>query len=271
MRFTIRHTTNYTYEFPANGAVQRLRLTPPRTKSQTIHSWAIETDGIDKAAHYVDGFGNLVHLVTHAGPYETLTISAGGEVETTDTGGVIGDIGEVANPQVFLRETDLTQASDAITAMAMALPAGKLLSRLHHLLEAIATRVHYVTDSTDAATSAAEAFEAGRGVCQDHAHIFIVAARGMGLPSRYVTGYLHVAEEREEVAHHAWAETHVPGLGWVGFDPANNVCPTERYVRLACGFDAKSAAPIVGMGRGGGRESLKVAVVVQEQQQQQQQ
>jgi transglutaminase-like putative cysteine protease len=93
----------------------------------------------------------------------------------------------------------------------------------------------------------------------------------MGLPSRYVTGYLHVAEEREEVAHHAWAETHVPGLGWVGFDPANNVCPTERYVRLACGFDAKSAAPIVGMGRGGGRESLKVAVVVQEQQQQQQQ
>ncbi len=184
MRFTIRHTTNYTYELPANGAVQRLRLTPPKTKSQTIHSWAIETDGIDKAAHYVDGFGNLVHLVTHAGPYETLTITAGGEVETTDTGGVIGDIGEVANPQVFLRGTELTQASDAITAMSAALPSAKILSRLHHLLEAIATRVHYVTDSTDAATSAAEAFEAGRGVCQDHSHIFIASARGMGLPSR---------------------------------------------------------------------------------------
>lgn len=269
MRFAIRHTTHYTYELPANGAVQRLRLTPPKTQSQHIHSWAIEADGIDRAAHYIDGFGNLVHLVTHAGPYETLTISAGGEVETTDTGGIIGDIGEVANPRVFLRATALTEPSGEIAEMASTLPAGKILGRLHHLLEAISTRVHYVTNSTDAATSAADAFEAGRGVCQDHAHIFIAAARTMGLPARYVTGYLHVAEEREEMAHHAWAEAYVSDLGWVGFDPANHVCPTERYVRLACGFDAHSAAPIVGMGRGGGRESLKVAVVVQEQQQQQ--
>ena len=95
-------------------------------------------------------------------------------------------------------------------------------------------RVDYVAGTTDAHTSAAEALADGKGVCQDHAHIFISAARTLGIPARYVTGYLVLDERAAPEAHHAWAEAWVEALGWVGFDVANRICPTERYVRLAC-------------------------------------
>ncbi len=267
MRVAIHHTTHYTYGAAGSFAVQRLRLTPADNQSQKVLSWAIEADGMENAATYVDGFANRVHLITHTRPYEALTIVASGEVETSDCDGVVGNIGEVANPRVFLRATPRTESSPAIDALADEAHERRQLDRLHHLLEEIATRVVYDTDATHSGTSAAEAFAAGQGVCQDHAHILIAAARRLEIPARYVTGYLHVEGEDAAVAHHAWAEAFVDDLGWVGFDPANHICPTERYVRLACGFDAASAAPITGARRGGGTETLRVDVMVRQQQQ----
>ncbi len=267
MLISIRHTTEYSYDAASAFAVQRLRLTPQDNQSQKVLSWAIEADGIDHAASYVDGFGNRVHLISHGRPYETLTIAAAGEVETSDTNGVVGHLGEVANPLIFLRATLRTESSPGIDAMADAVEDRDLLERLHHLMEEIATRVAYDTDATHQETSAADAFATGQGVCQDHAHIFIAATRRLRIPARYVTGYMHVAGEESAVAHHAWAEAWVEELGWVGFDPANHVCPTESYVRLAAGFDAVSAAPITGTRRGGGSESLRVDVIVRQQQQ----
>lgn len=267
MRFTIRHQTRYVYDRPGSFSVQRLRLTPCRTDGQIVHSWSVEAPGMEHAAEYVDGFGNRTHLIGHSEPYDEITIVAAGEVETRDTGGVIGDTGELANPQIFLRETPLTRPSDAIVALARGLPQADELDKLHLLLEAIASRVRYDTDATNSGTTAADALEAESGVCQDHAHIFISAARVLGIPARYVTGYMHVQGEEAAVAHHAWAEALVRNLGWVGFDPANHVSPTERYVRLACGFDAPHAAPITGTRRGGGTEHLNVDVVVRQQQQ----
>jgi transglutaminase-like putative cysteine protease len=138
---------------------------------------------------------------------------------------------------------------------------------MHALMEAVHERVEYDIAATHAATTAAQAFDAGRGVCQDHAHILIGLARSIGIPARYVTGYLVLDEAgdgavRDAAAHHAWAEAMIPDLGWVGFDPANCLCPTERYVRLTSGLDAASAAPIRGVRRGLGRESLVVEVSV---------
>jgi transglutaminase-like putative cysteine protease len=267
MLVSVRHSTHYSYDAASSFAVQRLRLTPFDNDAQKVRSWAIEAEGMEGAASYVDGFANRVHLLTHCRPYEALTITAAGEVETEDRGGVVGPLGEVANPLVFLRATPRTESSPEIDALADGLHDRQHLDRLHHLLEAIADRVLYVEDSTHHGTSAAEAFAAGQGVCQDHAHIFIAAARRLAMPARYVTGYLHVDGEARFAAHHAWAEAFVPDLGWVGFDPANHICPTERYVRLACGFDAASAAPITGSRRGGGTESLQVDVIVRQQQQ----
>lgn len=270
MLVSIRHITHYSYDVASSFAVQRLKLTPFDNDAQKVLSWTIEADGMENAAVYTDGFANRVHLLTHTRPHEKLTITASGSVETVDRDGVVGNLGETANPLVFLRATPRTESSPGIDALADEHSHHRGLELLHHLLEAIAERVVYDTDATHHGTTAADSFAAGQGVCQDHAHIFIAASRRLGIPARYVTGYLHVEGEAVFAAHHAWAEAWVDSLGWVGFDPANHICPTERYVRLACGFDAASAAPITGTRRGGGNESLHVDVIVRQQHQQQQ-
>jgi transglutaminase-like putative cysteine protease len=124
-------------------------------------------------------------------------------------------------------------------------------------------KVAYELGATGAHTTAAEAFEDGRGVCQDHAHILTAAARSAGLPARYVTGYLVTGVGASATAAHAWAEVLVPDLGWVGFDAANNTCPTDSYVRVAAGLDAAGVAPVRGSRRGGAMERMSVEVRVE--------
>jgi transglutaminase-like putative cysteine protease len=143
------------------------------------------------------------------------------------------------------------------------------IDRMHVLMNAVRDKVDYAIGVTNAHTSAAEALSDGQGVCQDHAHIFISAARVMGVPARYVNGYFLTETDEPSEAHHAWAEAYIEGLGWLGFDPANGICPTDQYVRLACGLDAGSAAPIRGTRRGGTDEVLDVLVEVQQQSAQQ--
>ena len=116
-----------------------------------------------------------------------------------------------------------------------------------------------------AATTAAEALALGKGVCQDMTHALIALAHAAAMPARYVTGYLLTDDEEGEAAH-AWAELHVDGLGWIGFDPANRCCPDDRYIRLGSGRDAREAAPIRGVSRGGAGEAMDVTVVVAAQQ-----
>ena len=158
----------------------------------------------------------------------------------------------------------LTEPAPAIAALVGALPTAERIPWLHALMDAIREEVAYLAGVTDPSTTAAQALSAGQGVCQDHAHIFIAAARLANIPCRYVTGYLLVGEPGQAIAQHAWAEAWVPGLGWLGFDPANGVCPTDHYVRLAAALDARYAAPIRGTHRGGVGESLAVEVEVQQ-------
>ena len=109
---------------------------------------------------------------------------------------------------------------------------------------------------------AEEAVAAGWGVCQDHAHIFIAAARSLDIPARYVSGYLMMNDRINQEATHAWAEAYVQNLGWVGFDVANAMCPDDRYVRVATGLDYGEAAPVSGTRRRAGAERLAVTVEV---------
>lgn len=271
MLLTINHTTRYRYEVPGTNAVQRLRLTPSDTRSQKILYWTIDAPGMEHAAVHTDWAGNLVHLISQTEPDDELAITASGEAETINTDGICGPDRHPTNPRVYLRSTRLTESSAEIDDMAdlarRKAGAGNIVAVLHELMHRIAEAVKYDTDATHAGTSAREAFEAGQGVCQDHTHILIAAARFLDIPVRYVTGYMHVADEEPAVAHHAWAEAHVEDLGWVGFDPANGVCPTEHYLRLACGFDAIGAAPVTGLRKGSVAETLSVDVIVKQQQQ----
>lgn len=265
MRLQILHETHYDYDTPLAYSAQRLHLTPLDFASQKVVSWAIATPGIEAALTYLDGFGNHVHLVTCENQTGPVSIVASGIVEVSDTAGVVRGLTCAAPDAVFLRQTRATQPSAAIASLASRV-AGQYpntLELLHALMGEIHARVAYEIGSTHAHTTGAEAFAEGRGVCQDHAHIFIGAARTLGLPSRYVTGYLVTGEGASSTAAHAWAETLVPNLGWVGFDPANCKCPTDHYVRVAGGIDAGGVTPIRGTRRGGDSERMRVEVRVE--------
>ncbi len=264
MRLTIRHTTRYDYDTALTYSVQRLYLTPLDHATQKVLRWEISAPGIEHALSYLDGFGNRVHLVTinaHEGP---VVIGAEGLVESMDASGLVQGLNCPAPDVVFLRQTRLTRPNPPILALAARVFGGAdVLAGLHRLMNEIYRHVAYEIGTTDALTTAEEAFAAGRGVCQDHAHILIGAARSAGIPSRYVTGYLVTGTGASATASHAWAEALVPDLGWVGFDAANGTCPTDHYVRVAAGIDASGVNPIRGSRKGGAAERLRVEVRVE--------
>lgn len=264
MRLTIRHETHYDYETPVSYSAQRLHLWPVDFAAQKTLSWKITAPGFDKALAYVDGFGNRVHMITFGNIEGPISIVAEGTVDVTDTAGVVKGLACPAPEAVFLRQTKPTAANAALRSLGAQSFAGKpVLDGLHSLMAAIHAHVAYEIGATHAHTTAAEAYADGKGVCQDHAHIFIAAARAAGVPSRYVTGYLVTGQGASSTAAHAWAEALVPDLGWVGFDPANAKCPTDNYVRVAAGLDAVGVAPIRGSRRGGESERMRVEVRVE--------
>lgn len=266
MRIRIRHDTTYHYDVPVGGVIQMLRLTPRNHDGQFVVDWRIDVSEDCRLDAQEDAFGNIAHVFTADGPFAALTVLVEGEVETQDTGGLIRGAVERFPPSLYLRETALTAPDAAIAgfaADARAAAGADPLATLHEMLARLHRDLVFDTDPTHAATTAAEAFALGRGVCQDLTHIFVAAARALGIPARYVGGYFHrsdgvVAQD----AGHAWAEAHVPALGWVAFDPANGICATEAHVRVAVGLDYLGAAPVRGTRYGGGAESLAVHLLV---------
>jgi transglutaminase-like putative cysteine protease len=264
MRIRIRHETTYRYEEPAKSAIQHLRLTPRNFDGQHVASWRIDVDRDCRLISSEDAFGNIVHRFTADGPLDSITTLVEGDVTTFDTAGVASGAIERFPPALYLRPTPLTTASPEIADFARATTARENgpLGSLHALLSGIFEHMVFDTDATHAATTAAEAFAQGRGVCQDFAHLFLACARVIGAPARYVSGYYLRSDDDRQVAGHAWAEAHVPDLGWVGFDPAHCVSPGERHVRLAIALDYLSAAPIRGARVGGAGETMEVRVRV---------
>jgi transglutaminase-like putative cysteine protease len=262
---SIGHVTRYTYAAPAMSSIYTLRMTPPVFEGQTVLSWRVEMPDIEHALRYRDAFGNICHLVSLPRPRSEIAIIARGVVDTKDKAGFVRGLTEVAPTRVYRRQTLKTAPDATLTELVAGLKAADPIDKLHELMQVIGERVKYEVGATSAHTSAVEALKAGRGVCQDHAHIFISGARLLGMPSRYVSGYFVTGGDGVSDAQHAWAETYIDGLGWLGFDPANQLCPTDRYVRLGCGLDAASAAPITGNRRGGLDEVLDVFVEVQQQ------
>ncbi|MGQ0455719.1 MAG: transglutaminase family protein [Hyphomicrobium sp.] len=270
MRVSIGHVTRYTYGQPSRYSIQSLRLTPPSFKGQRVVEWRVTAPGIDKATVYRDGFGNTVHLTTYSELHSEILIIAKGVVDTEDLAGVVQGLQELTPRRVFLRQTERTEVADSIRDLIATAKAAPNVEGMHRLMDAVRDAIEYKVGATSPTTTAADALAAGHGVCQDHAHVMIAAARAMGLPARYVNGYYLSGSDEPSEAHHAWGEVWIEGLGWVGFDPANRMCPTDAYVRLACGLDSASAAPIRGTRLGGAYEALDVIVEVQQQNSQQQ-
>ena len=272
MRIRISHATTYAYDTPPTGVTQLLRLTPRDHDGQHVVSWRIDLSEDCLLHQHEDAFGNVTHSFTAEGPFNKLTVEVAGEVDTQDTDGLVSGAIERFPPQLYLRETSLTQTDAAIIDFAEATRAatdGDTLILLHALLTALNREIAFDTDPTHAATTAAEAFSLRRGVCQDITHIFVAAARALGVPARYVGGHFHRADGvTAQDAGHAWAEAYVENLGWIGFDPTNGICITDAHVRVAVGLDYLGAAPVRGTRFGGGGETLTVAVRVDQARQQ---
>ena len=163
--------------------------------------------------------------------------------------------------------TELTRAGPKLRALIRGLKEEDAddLRRLHALSARIRSALPYEIGLTQSTTTAEEALEQGGGVCQDHAHIFVAAARQLGVPARYVSGYLMMNDRVHQDASHAWAEAYVEPLGWVGFDVSNGISPDQRYVRVATGLDYRDAAPVSGLRFGSGGEAMSIDIQVQQQ------
>ncbi len=268
MRIRIRHETSYRYATPPTRVIQTLRKMPRDHAGQTVISWHIDIDQTARMTKAEDAFGNITHTFTVEN-CDSLTILAEGEIQTENFDGVIAGAVERFAPALYLRETPLTEPDAALAAFAdeVAAAAGPdRLRRLHELMAAIHRDVAFDTAPTDASTTAAQAFAMKRGVCQDLTHVFLAAARHMGSPARYVSGYFRRGDDvDDQEASHAWAEAYVDDLGWVSFDPANGICATAAHVRVAVGLDYLNAAPIRGSRYGGEAEHLHVALSVTDQ------
>lgn len=264
MRLKITHRTEYSYDAPVAYALQRLRLIPYGGTTQTIRLWDLTIEGATEQVRFTDQFANETLLISVEGGSQAVAVEAVGEVETHETSGVTGKHRGFAPIWLFRQETPLTEAGEGVRGIADGISGGAELERLHELMAAIGDRVAYRKGATVVTTTAEQALAEGNGVCQDHAHIFISAARHLGMPARYVSGYMMVDAAEKQAASHAWAEAHVPSLGWVGFDVANCICPDERYVRLATGRDYRDAAPVTGIRLGAAEEHLAVAITVEQ-------
>ncbi|MCW1920090.1 transglutaminase family protein [Rhodobacter sp. KR11] len=262
MLLLIDHLTRYRYDVPVRGVVQSHRLTPSLHDGQEVIDWQIEVSGGVMGGSFRDGAGDVVQGWSVKGPVREIEVRVRGRVATNDTAGVLRGHRESVAVEAYLRETQLTELAGGLATLArLAEGAENRLAACHLLSSAVSEAVAYTPGATQMHTTAAEALEEGEGVCQDHAHILCAVARANGVPARYVSGYL-LAEGAAHQAAHAWAELFVPGLGWVGFDPANECCPDARYVRLGSGLDAREAAPIRGSARSTGAETLDVTVAV---------
>ncbi|MEL6549857.1 MAG: transglutaminase family protein [Pseudomonadota bacterium] len=264
-RLFIRHVTSYQFAGAGTRGLQQVRKLPKSGNGQLVHRWDTIMDGGRVELVFDDEHHNRVELLSFDTEADTLTITSEGEVEVADQAGVVGPHRAAAPLWLYTRPTKMTQTGAGIRTLLKDISGEEPLDRLHALNKATAEAVTYEVGASEPDWAAEDALKAGKGVCQDHAHVFIAAAREMGLPARYVSGYLMLDDRIEQDAMHAWAEAYLEGLGWVGFDPSNGISPDPRYVRVATGLDYREAAPIRGVRSGDAREALSVAIEVAEQ------
>ena len=261
MLLHIRHETVYRYEQPVKQSVQSLRLTPRRDQRQRTLNWQVLAPG--RRTEQVDGHGNVTHLLTVDEPHQEIRLVVSGAVDVPDAGPFNGERGTIS-PLAYLATTPLTAADERIRALALRhlpkLPDGG--EPLATLANAVCEAVSYRPGATTVSDTAISALGRGEGVCQDQTHVFIAACRAAGVPARYVSGYLH-AGERSDIASHAWADVWIEHSGaWYGIDVTHAAPVGGHHCRLAVGRDYLDAAPVRGVRRGGGHETLEVSVLV---------
>jgi transglutaminase-like putative cysteine protease len=269
MKFAIQHETVYRYTAPVHYSIQQLRLTPRLDPNQRALSWRIDAPG--RTQRFVDAYGNVTHTMVLSTPHDQIRITVSGtlDIEPLPEGRVLtspGMPGADLSPLVFTVPTPLTTADERIqTFAARYIARERRGSDFLDLAGAICDAVQYESGYTEVTSTAAQALALGRGVCQDHAHVFLACCRAVGVPARYVSGYVHPGDT-QHAASHAWVDVWTDTANWVSVDVTHRQYAGERHCRLALGRDYLSAAPVRGVRTGGGEERLEVRVAVKSDQ-----
>jgi transglutaminase-like putative cysteine protease len=282
MRYTVRHVTRFTYETPISESVVEARMQPRSDGFQRCVHFALTTTPQARVMTYMDHDGNAVHHFDIPARHARLTVTAEALIDAIEREPMPDALGAGAWDQIdalrrsgewfeHLAPSGFTMPTPALTEFARELGMDRgedPLKLLRRLMGEMHTRLEYRPKSTRVDSPIDEALTARCGVCQDFAHIFIALARQMGIPSRYVSGYLFPRTESENrtAAHatHAWAECYLPGLGWSGFDPTNDEDAGDGHIRVAVGRDYSDVPPTRGVYKGitAVRTELAVAVRV---------
>lgn len=262
MKHIIKHLTHYRYSQPVNYSIQVLRLTPRQDSHQHALKWHIDAPG--EMEQHLDAYGNITHTLTLNRPHDEIALRVTGQVDIQPLrDGLLTGEDNRLPIEAFCVPTTLTQSDDTIRAFcAQALPNGlRTPADALELAGAIFDRVDYVPGTTVVTTPATEVLAQGRGVCQDHSHLFLACAHSLGVPARYVSGYLYTTSEH--AASHAWGDVYLEGIGWTSVDVTNRQFASDCHCRLAVARDYDSASPVRGVRSGGGTESMTVSVQVQ--------
>jgi transglutaminase-like putative cysteine protease len=280
MIYSVRHMTTFRYEPAVRESVMEVRLQPRSDGDQRCLSFTLHVDPAANVMQYRDFAGNTVHHFDIAGSHAEVKVTAQSTVEVqklpvpraSDSGDWAdldaqvagGDYWEMLLPSQFIRSSpQLETLAEEVGGARRANP----LALLSELNEAIYRLFAYVPNSTNVDSPIEEALAARQGVCQDFAHIMIALVRRLKIPCRYVSGYMfhrdEVKKDRSlEGASHAWVEALVPRLGWVAFDPTNNLVGGDRHIRVAIGRDYADVPPTRGVYKGEAQSELSVAVTV---------
>jgi len=258
MKLHIHHTTSYRYESNVAHSTQYLRLTPAESVRQRVLSWDLRLPAT--ASRSLDAYGNIMHVITVDFPHQDIVIEAEGFVEVDDCATEKTD---ALSPLLFLRSTHLTNIDSALASFALPFASiAKTFPRdaAWQLMLKLREHMTFQAGETDTCTTAADAFAQGQGVCQDFSHVYLACAHAIGLPARYVSGYLYTSDT-EHVASHAWVEVAIEDYWW-GLDVANGVEAGNHHLKLAVGMDYLEACPVRGVRNGGGNETMKASAFV---------
>ena len=265
MRLSIDHRTSYRFTAPQVRLVQMLRLTPEDTHDQTVASWRIDVDCDARLRTTRDGFGNIVTMRYAEGPLTAIDVAVTGEVLTSDNPGVLRGALDPLPPRVFCRSTPTTEPNDALAKFAARATKGDAtLDGLHALNLSLHERFKVLNRRGDPARTVVDIFAGKEANPRDLGQLMVAAARSLGAPARYVSGYcLSGFGGANRPTPHGWAEVWIDDLGWVSFDPCFGTSADESYVRVAIGLDAAGAAPVAGYRMGEGDEELRAEVSVE--------
>ncbi|HXL98359.1 MAG TPA: transglutaminase family protein [Rhizomicrobium sp.] len=282
MHYSVRHITRFRYDTPVRESVMELRMQPRSEGPQALRSFQIATNPRAQLYAYTDYLGNAVYHFTVLRQHLELRIETQSLVEMTpgrdappvadalewdryNDFNLSAEHFDLLEPSKFARMS--TQLAGFMRARGLEKPAGDTLSALRHLNKIVYENFDYEVGVTDASSPIDDALQGGRGVCQDFAHIMIAVARSWGIPARYVSGYLYHRNKGQdrsgEDATHAWVEAWLPSLGWIGFDPTNDILAGDRHIRVAVGRDYSDVPPTRGTFKGGAQSELAISVSVQ--------